>query len=249
MEVHHHPHLPHGKKKFKDYFLEFLMIFLAVTMGFLAESLREHMSDKEKETGYIESLVKNLKEDTVNISAAITENKTKLQKLIALEGYTAKDFADTAKRIEIYKLQSFAIGFYSEFKSSDATMQQLKNSGGLQYIQKDHVADSIVNYDNEIKIIYAAENLYVSASDVAILATDDIFDKTVYYDTAYVKNGGFTGKAPPLLSTDPIKIKQVMNRVDYEIGATRNYIYNLELRLPVAERLIAYLQKEYGLGE
>jgi hypothetical protein len=46
MEVHHHPHLPHGeKKKFKEYFLEFLMIFLAVTLGFFAENVREHFDE------------------------------------------------------------------------------------------------------------------------------------------------------------------------------------------------------------
>jgi hypothetical protein len=38
MEVHHYPQ---GEKKyFKDYFLEFLMIFLAVTLGFIAENIR-----------------------------------------------------------------------------------------------------------------------------------------------------------------------------------------------------------------
>ena len=40
MEVHHHPHV--AKKNFKEYFLEFLMIFLAVTPGFVAENIREH---------------------------------------------------------------------------------------------------------------------------------------------------------------------------------------------------------------
>ena len=35
MEVHHHPDLHHKPKKWKEYFLEFLMIFLAVTMGFI----------------------------------------------------------------------------------------------------------------------------------------------------------------------------------------------------------------------
>ena len=34
MEVHAHSHAGHRKKNFKEYFLEFLMIFLAVT-GFL----------------------------------------------------------------------------------------------------------------------------------------------------------------------------------------------------------------------
>jgi hypothetical protein len=35
MEVHHHPDLHHKPKKWKEYFLEFLMIFLAVTRVFL----------------------------------------------------------------------------------------------------------------------------------------------------------------------------------------------------------------------
>ena len=39
MEVHHHP--KPGKKNFKEYFLEFLMIFLAVSLGFFAEQIRE----------------------------------------------------------------------------------------------------------------------------------------------------------------------------------------------------------------
>ena len=34
MEVHKHPHHVTHKKKWGEYFLEFLMIFLAVTLGF-----------------------------------------------------------------------------------------------------------------------------------------------------------------------------------------------------------------------
>src|SRR5215471_5281072 len=45
MEVHHHPHVE--KKRFKEYFLEFLMIFLAVTLGFFAENIREHFAEKK----------------------------------------------------------------------------------------------------------------------------------------------------------------------------------------------------------
>jgi hypothetical protein len=48
MEVHHHPNLHHEKKPWKEYFLEFLMIFLAVTMGFFAESLREHINERDR---------------------------------------------------------------------------------------------------------------------------------------------------------------------------------------------------------
>ena len=39
MEVHHHSHKP---KNWKEYITEFIMLFAAVTLGFLAENLREH---------------------------------------------------------------------------------------------------------------------------------------------------------------------------------------------------------------
>jgi hypothetical protein len=53
MEVHHHPDLHHRRKKWKEYFLEFLMIFLAVTLGFFAETVREKISEKHRENDYI----------------------------------------------------------------------------------------------------------------------------------------------------------------------------------------------------
>jgi len=59
MEVHHHPDLHHRRKKFKEYLLEFFMIFLAVSMGFIAENVREGIGDREKERHYVESLVKS----------------------------------------------------------------------------------------------------------------------------------------------------------------------------------------------
>ena len=55
MEVHHHPDLHHKKKNFREYFLEFLMIFLAVTMGFIAENIREHFSERKVAHQMLES--------------------------------------------------------------------------------------------------------------------------------------------------------------------------------------------------
>jgi hypothetical protein len=69
MEVHHHPQLPKGeKKRFSEYLLEFLMIFLAVTMGFFAENIRERFTERHMEQEYISSLVAELSSDTVKLS-------------------------------------------------------------------------------------------------------------------------------------------------------------------------------------
>ena len=64
MEVHHHPEMHHKKKKFKEYFLEFLMIFLAVTLGFFAENIREKIVSNERELNYMRSIVEDLKRYT-----------------------------------------------------------------------------------------------------------------------------------------------------------------------------------------
>jgi hypothetical protein len=48
MEVHHHPHVPNNPKPWKEYLLEGLMIFIAVTLGYGAENIREHYINKHK---------------------------------------------------------------------------------------------------------------------------------------------------------------------------------------------------------
>src|ERR1700712_405235 len=65
MEVHHHPKVE--KKNFKEYFLEFLMIFLAVTLGFFAENIRENIANHEREISYMHGIVNDLKADTSEI--------------------------------------------------------------------------------------------------------------------------------------------------------------------------------------
>src|SRR5947207_12511064 len=74
MEVHHHPQT--SRKKWTHYLWEFLMLFLAVFCGFLAENQREHMVEHQREKQYIRSLLNDLRLDiawldTVNHSAAI----------------------------------------------------------------------------------------------------------------------------------------------------------------------------------
>jgi len=61
MEVHHHPHAE--KKKWTHYFWDFLMLFLAVTLGFFVENQREHVVERERATQYAKALVRDLEKD------------------------------------------------------------------------------------------------------------------------------------------------------------------------------------------
>jgi hypothetical protein len=247
MEVHHHPDLHHRRKKFKEYLLEFFMIFLAVSMGFIAENVREGFGDREKERHYVESLVSNLKDDTANFASAIAENTGKMDSLQKMILLSRKSLADTVVRKALYHY-AFWASQLSIFKSNDATMMQLKNSDGFRYIRRDHVADSIANYDNGLKYVYSSEELYINSSREAMEAVAETIDYSVGRDSTFMKSGEWNpGVMPLLLSTDPQKIHLLYNKIDLDWGWTSNYIKNMKERLPIAIGLIAFLKEKYDL--
>jgi hypothetical protein len=232
------------RKKFRAYFLEGIMLFIAVTLGFLAENLRENISNKEKEREYITSLINNLKQDTVFLNSVIRENKTKIAALDSLIFLSSKKITDSEVKRQLYKYSGY-ISYYSAFISNDATMMQLKNSGGLQFIKHNHIADSIAFYDQVVRSIYAAEIPYAKAIDGAKSAVEELLLFRVLKDTSYFKNGLFTEKDLPLLTTDPQKVEIFFNKVMASQGWTENYLNHLQARRPYTQRLIEMLKKEY----
>ena len=137
MEVHHHPQLPNGqRKRVKEYFLEFLMIFLAVTMGFLAESLREHLNDNSKEKQYIQSFLADLQLDTTNfrnVSTQLFRNLNGQDSLIGL--LQKKNFTDSMIKKCYYYFMTSSVSI-PLVTFSERTMGQLINSGNMRLIRK-----------------------------------------------------------------------------------------------------------------
>ena len=92
MEVHQHSHTP--RKKWTHYLWEFIMLFLAVFCGFLAENLREHEINKGIERNNIKSLVRNLREDSSLLVRSIKVNEERfkfLDNLIYLKNKNIPD--------------------------------------------------------------------------------------------------------------------------------------------------------------
>ena len=244
MEVHHHPEV--GKKNFKEYLLEGLMIFLAVTMGFFAEGLRENINTREKEKNYITSFINNLEQDTADLNDKIKDNQRKMVYLDSALSLSSRDLKEQADRQSLYRFFGY-ISFYSSFSSNDATMMQLKNSGGLQYIRRHHVADSIAAYDQEMRGIYAAEAPYSKAINDAVDGAKEFLVFTTKKDSIHFLNKDRAGEPFPLLTNDPKQKIIFFNKIYLEQGWTNNYVNNLKGRLPSARRLLQLLKKEYDL--
>src|SRR6187401_98177 len=71
MEVHAHTHTE--RKKWTHYFWEFLMLFLAVFCGFLAEYQLEHKIESDRGKQYVYSMYEDLKMDTLTLNTIIQQ--------------------------------------------------------------------------------------------------------------------------------------------------------------------------------
>jgi hypothetical protein len=167
MEVHHHPKIPDGRfKHFKEYLAEGLMIFFAVFMGFLAENVREHITDGTKEKSYVNSLIIDLKQDSAKLADAIhgidiiTSGQDSLINLLS-DSINQPDFSDRAYQLFFRYGTRLPI-----FNVTDRTIAQMINSGNLRLIESQSVADSVSNYYDNAKAIGTQANLdNITATD------------------------------------------------------------------------------------
>jgi hypothetical protein len=153
MEVHHHAHdpaAPHHKKNWKSYFWEFLMLFLAVFCGFLAEYQLEHYIEKQRAKEFAVSLYRDLVGDTTAINNInhLTENCiSDIDSLTVLLDQPGDLKSNT---INVYKYSVNAFGL-PQYQPNESTLQQLLNSGSLRYFKNATLVDSIKYYNNQIQ--------------------------------------------------------------------------------------------------
>jgi hypothetical protein len=146
MEVHHHPDVHHKHKPWKEYLLEGMMIFLAVFMGFIAENIREHIADHEREQQYMESLVHDLALDTVAFKAGFPVKEKRIAAIDSV--YLFFENNPNAKDIPVSVHRNIKRTLWDRiYTRNTGTIDQLKNAGGLRLIRKRAVRDSIVTYD------------------------------------------------------------------------------------------------------
>jgi hypothetical protein len=147
-----HTLIPHEKnarltgRAGTHYFWEFLMLFLAVFCGFLAEYQLEHKIEKDREKQFMQTMAEDLKTDTARLNRLIKSRKSRIRELDTLFHLLASDEYLTNGR-KVYELYEFPYWDILRFFPSDRTMQQLKNGGNLRLIRKRNVSDALIKYD------------------------------------------------------------------------------------------------------
>jgi hypothetical protein len=134
MEVHQHAHT--SRKKWTHYFWEFLMLFLAVFCGFLAEYQLEHKIERDRARELAESFYNELKADSAAIQEVMNRRAKKDKALSYLRNYFRDSSVNNCSKTFAV---NFSFGYIMHsptvFEPRDAILEQLKSSGSLRYFK------------------------------------------------------------------------------------------------------------------
>jgi hypothetical protein len=259
MEVHHHSHTPPStgsghRKKWKHYLWEFLMLFLAVFCGFLAEYQLEHTIENQRAKVYAKKLYDELKKDTAALNFALKQNKLIIGQLDTLCLYGSEREKRKVTNGMLYYYSAY-VTWISFFVSATTTMEQLKNSGNLR-IMGNEIAQKISQYGkrlNELANEYSLsrsefgklEDLYLKIFDGYQIQSFvfDIYDQSnpALRDSVFKLN-------IPLINDDPKLMKEFIGWVSTVTGFYRAHDRNFHIPLKkTIIELMEGLKKTYQL--
>ena len=237
MEVHAHTHTP--RKKWTHYLWEFIMLFLAVFCGFLAEYQLEHKIESDRGKQYIISFYKDLKYDTSHLAAVINNYKMKVRDLDVISKCYDSLLVKLNCKGCLNKLYNSSRGFF-ELRTSDRTMQQLKNAGGLRLLSSVD-ADSIIAYDNLIRGYKIDETTTFQETQTAVR---DVSSELFNY--AVIKDGTFSD-GEVLVTNDKLIINKYFNTLNRYAKYSAFYIQKLEITKSEAINIMNYFNKKYHI--
>lgn len=142
MEI-HHPHAVHHKKKWKDYLFEFVMLFLAVTLGFLVENKREHYIEHKRAVKFSKQLLADLRLDSGLFERRNYDIEQKQKGYDKLQSVlTQKNAATDREILEILLPTTYVF----DLPATNTTYNQMKSSGSLRYIDNQELTAALQNY-------------------------------------------------------------------------------------------------------
>jgi len=162
------------------------MLFLAVTLGFLAENIREHNVEVHRGKVYAERLLEDLKEDSVRLDKTFNSAEEKVRLITSILPF-ATDDSKTMHIVDSFYYWGFwnnnkygYVATLPRFYRVEETLNEL-NSGNLRLIKSDSVIANLEAYSIKYKIFnQVIDDYWKSRSEVLTKLHYQMFDRTYY---------------------------------------------------------------------
>jgi hypothetical protein len=241
METHAHDLHKAPGQGWKHYFFEFLMLFLAVFAGFLAENQREHFVEHQREKKFARRLLSDLRQDSIFF-------ETRIRLLEARqEAHTRflKIMTDPVLATDSAVMRGFVAlltGTSNDYTT--ATYNQMKTSGSLRYIDNDSLTTSLQKYYD---VLLARASRDSEGADKFF--TDYIISyMTKHFRFQDFKSGDGSSLHVKLLNRSAESDQELINIMGVWAA---NCDTQLDLQRPAQKQMLALIKlikKEYHIG-
>ena len=148
MEV-HHPHHPTHKKKWAEYIIEFVMLFAAVSMGFIAENVREKHVENERSEELMQAFIMDVKENQKQLDSLIINNK----RISYYYDSLTYDHGFGKKKVELKQLSEMLDIWMYRFNNKKIIFEQMKSTGALRYIKDKEILNAMLRYEESASLV------------------------------------------------------------------------------------------------
>ena len=243
MEVHHHPDVE--KKGFKEYILEGLMIFIAVMMGFIAESIRENITNNEHAKQLTIQLVRDLEIDT----ASLRDNAA-FERIIDKRDDSLFDILQQPlEKIDRKRMQSLILKAYSLklFYPTLGTIAAIKNELHIKQFSNSKIAFYMTNYEDRAKVLKELEDIQKqNLANYIEGFMKDHFTPVNMHAAFYNERSVVNGDLRNLKQDDLMRFGVEITLIE---GFNKDLIsYDKKLQANAVE-LINYIKKQYKLED
>ena len=223
------------------------MLFVAVSLGFLAENLREQQIEKHREISYLQNVHEDLQLDFSTIDTVIISNNVRLA---ALDTFFARFKAGLASNEEIYfYIRNLALR--STFESSHIGFDQIKSAGGLRMVKNKSITSGIQEYEKMLSSIEKLEELRDRTLEQGRFKMAKVFDAKILYDMSIQQVEGIIRFPKPIktdniMQKDPAALNELINLVATGLNSNRYITSRLIALKKIGKKLDEAIVQDYG---
>jgi len=241
-------------KNWTTYFKEFLMLFLAVFCGFLAENYRDNQSERSRAKEYAISLVKDLENDTLVINNVINQCDKILESFDMISSFIHKGVSGNEVTGSFYNHSQ--IGTTSPIVTwNDATLIQLTQSGNLRFFKNHELVNKISSYYARQDYVRSLNNGDRERREKTLAIRSRILNNHYYKDYSKVlpvessqMSDELMTKIIPIQNSDSDLLNEYANSFENRRGYMNLVLTNTFPRAKSnAKELILLLKKEYNI--
>ena len=231
-------------QKILNRFWEFLMLFIAITLGFFVENYREGLYDKEKEKEIIVSFINDIEEDIKELDIVIQRREIRETRIDSILYILNNDLQDNFGRNLYYYARYLPRPFV--FWANNTTNEELKYSGNFILIKNQKIIDVLLEYDDNYVFIdfirqreeYLVRRLF---DQINVIFDPKVFDEMNVYDIEFVYPSG----NPKINTKNREVINNFLSNLHYVKTVNVGQLGHFKKHQKRAKEILELLKKEY----